>query len=91
MGLRRQRIKVQIRGAQIPSNDSYLSYFEAAMDVAQQRIWTFYEAVLKIEMVIHKGAVSESKFDVLVKSIQMAKIKVPYARRSDFSDKKSYM
>jgi len=46
---------------------------------------------LKIEMVMHIWAVSESKFDVLIKSIQMAKIKVPYARRSDFSDKKSYM
>jgi hypothetical protein len=29
--------------------------------------------------------------DALVKSIQMAKIKVPYTRRSDFSDKKTYM
>ncbi len=32
-----------------------------------------------------------SKIDALVKSIQMAKLKVSYTRRSDFSDKKSYM
>jgi hypothetical protein len=29
--------------------------------------------------------------DSLVKSNHMAKLKVPYTRRSDFSDKKSYM
>ena len=37
--LRRQSTKVQIRGAQILSNESYLAYVEAAEDVAQQRIW----------------------------------------------------
>ncbi|MCD6584500.1 MAG: hypothetical protein J7K96_01940, partial [Desulfobacteraceae bacterium] len=41
-----QRKKLQIRGAQILSDDSYLAYFEETKDVAQQRIWTFYEAIL---------------------------------------------
>ena len=43
---KQQSTKVQIRGAQIPSNDSYWTYVEAARNEAQQRIWAFYEAVL---------------------------------------------
>ncbi|MCD6586822.1 MAG: hypothetical protein J7K96_13785, partial [Desulfobacteraceae bacterium] len=42
---RRQSIKVQIQGAQILSDDSYLAYFEETKNAAQHRIWTFYEAV----------------------------------------------
>jgi len=38
--------KLQIRGAQILSDDSYLAYFEETKDAAQQRIWTFYEAII---------------------------------------------
>jgi len=33
------------RGAQILSDDLYLAYHEETKDEAQQRIWTFYEAV----------------------------------------------
>ena len=33
------------RGAQILSDDLYLAYHEEAKDEAQQRIWTFYEAI----------------------------------------------
>jgi len=33
------------QGAQILSDDSYLVYFEETKKAAQQRIWTFYEAV----------------------------------------------
>ena len=44
--IRRQRKKLQIWGAQILSNDAYLAYAEAARDAAQQKIWTFYEAVI---------------------------------------------
>ena len=40
-----QRKKLQIQGAQILSDDSYLAYYEETKDVAQQRIWTFYEAI----------------------------------------------
>jgi len=36
---------VQIQDAQILSDDKYFSYFEETKDVAQRRIWTFYEAV----------------------------------------------
>jgi len=32
------------QGAQILSNDSYLSYFEAAKDDEQRSSWTFYKA-----------------------------------------------
>ncbi len=39
----------------------------------------------------HVKIAESIKIDALVKSIQRAKIKVPYTRRSDFSDKKSYM
>jgi len=37
--------KVQIQGAQILSDNSYLAYFEKTRNAAQHRIWTFYEAV----------------------------------------------
>jgi len=33
------------QGAQILSDDLYLAYFEDTKDAAQQRIWTFYEAI----------------------------------------------
>ena len=33
------------RGAQILSDDLYLAYYEETKDAAQQRIWTFYEAI----------------------------------------------
>ena len=37
--------KYQIRGAQILSDDLYLAYYEETKNAAQQRIWTFYEAI----------------------------------------------
>jgi len=37
--------KIQIRGAQILSDDLYLAYHEEMKDQAQQRIWTFCEAI----------------------------------------------
>ena len=46
MADRPQRKKFRIRGAQILCNDTYLAYVEAARDAAQQRIWTFYAAVI---------------------------------------------
>jgi hypothetical protein len=48
--LRWQRKKLQIRGAQILSDDSYLAYYEEAKDAAQQKIWTFYEAIIFISL-----------------------------------------
>ncbi|MBC2714815.1 MAG: hypothetical protein HF978_05830 [Desulfobacteraceae bacterium] len=41
-----QRKKLQIQGAQILSDDSYLLYFEETKDAAQRRSWTFYEAII---------------------------------------------
>ena len=37
--------KLQIQGAQILSDNSYLVYFEETKNAAQHRIWTFYEAI----------------------------------------------
>jgi len=34
------------RGALILSDDLYLVYHEETKDEAQQRIWTFYEAII---------------------------------------------
>ncbi len=30
----------------MPGNEAYLAYVEAAGDAAQQKIWTFYDAVI---------------------------------------------
>ena len=30
------------------SDDSYLAHYEEARDAVQQRIWTFYEAILNL-------------------------------------------
>ena len=43
--IRRQSKKLQIQGAQIPSNEEYLSYAAVTRNAAQRRSWTFYEAV----------------------------------------------
>ena len=32
--------------AQILSDDLYLAYYEETKDAAQQRIWTFYQAIM---------------------------------------------
>jgi len=32
------------------SDDSYLAYFEEAKDAAQQRIWTFYKAIIIVSL-----------------------------------------
>jgi len=37
--------KAPIQGAQILSDDLYLSYYEETKDEAQHRIWAFYEAI----------------------------------------------
>jgi hypothetical protein len=40
---------VHIQGAQILRDDLYLTYHEETKDVAQQRIWTFYEAIIILQ------------------------------------------
>jgi len=51
-------------------------------------------AIAGLQFTVDGGGESRkniSKIDKTVKSIQMAKLKVPYTRRSDFSGLKSYM
>jgi hypothetical protein len=43
--IRLQSKKLQIQGAQILRNESYLLYVAMTKDAAQRRSWTFYEAI----------------------------------------------